>query len=81
MYGLSVTSCTLIQFGNYEIVTTQSHEVIALADEKGTPFWRAQYDQYIGDYAADWQRVVCLIECHLDNALSGRRVLEDRHNG
>ncbi len=41
MYALSVTSLTLIQVGNYEIATTQSHEAIALADEKGAPFWRA----------------------------------------
>jgi class 3 adenylate cyclase/predicted ATPase len=41
MYALNVTSLTLILCGNYATAKRQSDEVVVLADEKGTLFWKA----------------------------------------
>ncbi len=41
MTALSVTSGTLILCGNYAAANAQADELVALADEKGAPFWKA----------------------------------------
>ena len=41
MYALNVTSLTLILCGNYATANRQLDEVVVLADEKGTFFWKA----------------------------------------
>ena len=42
MYVLTFTNLTHIVCGNYEAVTAQSDEAVALADEKGgAPYWKA----------------------------------------
>jgi hypothetical protein len=41
MYALIVTSLILILRGNYATAKTQCEEVVALADEKESPFWKA----------------------------------------
>jgi predicted ATPase len=41
MYALDITSLTLILCRNYEAANAQSDEVVPLADEKGTLFWKA----------------------------------------
>ena len=41
MYAQVATSDTLIHCGNYAPANTQADEVIVLADEKGTLFWKA----------------------------------------
>jgi predicted ATPase len=41
MYALNVTSLAIVQCGNYAVAGMQSHEVLALADDKGAPFWKA----------------------------------------
>jgi class 3 adenylate cyclase/predicted ATPase len=42
MYALFVASLTTILCGNYATATTQSDELVALADEKGALIWKAQ---------------------------------------
>jgi class 3 adenylate cyclase/predicted ATPase len=41
MYALAMSSITLILCGKYETASTQADELIALADEKRAPFWKA----------------------------------------
>jgi predicted ATPase/class 3 adenylate cyclase len=41
MYAFNVTSLTLGLRGNYATANTQCEELVALADEKGSPFWKA----------------------------------------
>jgi predicted ATPase len=41
MYAQVATSITFIHCGNYALANTQADEVIVLADEKGTLFWKA----------------------------------------
>ena len=41
MYSLYHTSFALIHCGNYAIASAQADEVIALADKKSSPFWKA----------------------------------------
>ena len=41
MYALTVTSITHTYCGNYAAAKMQSDEVVALADKKGTLFWKA----------------------------------------
>jgi predicted ATPase len=41
IYALSVTSYTHLHCGNYAATSAQANELIALADEKGTLFWKA----------------------------------------
>ena len=42
MSALTNTSLTLIHCGSYSMATTQLDELVALANEKGTPYWRAR---------------------------------------
>jgi predicted ATPase len=42
MSALTNTSLTLIPCGSYAMATAQLDEVVALADEKETPYWRAR---------------------------------------
>ena len=41
MYALNVTSLILILCGNHATANTQCEELVALADEKGSAFWKA----------------------------------------
>jgi predicted ATPase len=41
MYAFNVTSLTLGLRGNYATANTQCEELVALADEKGSAFWKA----------------------------------------
>ena len=41
MYALNATSLTLVLRGNHATANTQCEELVALADEKGSPFWKA----------------------------------------
>jgi predicted ATPase/class 3 adenylate cyclase len=41
MYALLHTSPTHIYCGNYQTANTQLHQVVALANERGTAFWKA----------------------------------------
>jgi class 3 adenylate cyclase/predicted ATPase len=41
MYALNVACLTLVQCGKYEIVTKNIDEMLALAEEKAAPFWKA----------------------------------------
>ena len=41
MYALGVTPWTHLLCGNYAATSAQANELIALADEKGTLFWKA----------------------------------------
>jgi class 3 adenylate cyclase/predicted ATPase len=42
MFGLAVTSWTLIQCANYATANIQLDEVVGLADKKGASYWKAQ---------------------------------------
>jgi predicted ATPase len=41
MFALAMSSITLIHCGKYENASTQADELIALADEKSAPLWKA----------------------------------------
>ena len=41
MYALNVTSLILVLCGNHVTANTQCEELVALADEKGSAFWKA----------------------------------------
>ena len=41
MYAFNVTSLILALCGNHATANTQCEELVALADEKGSPFWKA----------------------------------------
>ncbi len=41
MYATSVTTITFLYRGDYAAATEQCREVVALADEKSAPFWKA----------------------------------------
>jgi predicted ATPase len=41
MYCLAIASLTLIHSGRYMTANTEANELIALADGKGTPLWKA----------------------------------------
>ena len=41
MYALNVTSLILVLCGNHDPANTQCEELVALADEKGSAFWKA----------------------------------------
>jgi hypothetical protein len=42
MSALTNTSLTLIPCGSYEMAMAQLDELVALANEKGTPYWKAR---------------------------------------
>ena len=41
MYALLITSMTHLLVGNYAAATAQTDELLAVAEEKNTPFWKA----------------------------------------
>ena len=41
MYALTITSMTHLVLRNYAAVTAQTDELLAVAEEKNAPFWKA----------------------------------------
>jgi tetratricopeptide (TPR) repeat protein len=41
MYALAITSMTYLFLGNYAAATAQTDELLAVAEEKNAPFWKA----------------------------------------